>query len=176
MPRRRVPSAAALRSFHEHESPIVVISPGEPIHRTRTDPGWTMNWHVAREAGVSLVGPSPRELVAETTAADFVAAVRTHMRWMLEKVEACDSPELRAYAIVTACRALYTCSTRAQASKEAATRWAEHRYPEWSAPIREAREWRSRAARRPSDAQARIDRDLEFVRFAAALVAEAGEP
>jgi predicted nucleotidyltransferase len=169
-------SAAALKTFKEHDSPLVVISPGEPIHRTRTDPGWIMNWHVAREVGVSLLGPTPHDLIAATTEADFVAAVRTHMRWMLAKAESSDAPELRAYAIVTACRALYTCSTGAQASKEAAARWAERRYPQWSAAIRDAREWRKRAKSRRSAGTTRIFRGLEFVRFAAGEVSQSSEP
>jgi len=160
-------SAVALKTFKEHDSPVVVISPGEPINRQRTDRGWIMNWHVAREVGVALIGPSANELIAATTEADFVSAVRAHMRWMLAKAESSDAPELQAYAIVTACRALYTCSTGAQASKEAAALWAERRYPEWSAPIRDAREWRNRAAGRESAAKTPILRGLEFVRFAA---------
>jgi predicted nucleotidyltransferase len=132
-------SAVALETFKERDSPLVVISPGEPINRTRTDPGWVMNWHVAREVGVALLGPSPRDLIATTTEADFVTAVRFYMRWMLAKAESSDAPELLAYAILTSCRALYTCSTWGQASKKAAALWAERRYPEWSAPIRSGR-------------------------------------
>jgi predicted nucleotidyltransferase len=160
-------SAAALRTCKEREIPLVVISRGEPLHRTRTDPGWVMNWHAAREVGVSLLGPSPRDLIAATTQADFVLAVRGHMRWLLAKVEASDAAGLHAYAVVTACRALYTCSMGAQASKAAATRWAEERYPEWSAPIREAREWRHRAAGQRSAEQKPIPGGLEFVRLVA---------
>jgi predicted nucleotidyltransferase len=125
-------SAVALKTFKEHDSPLVVIGPGEPINRMRTDPGW--------------------------------------------KAESSDAPELQAYAIVTACRALYTCSTGAQASKEAAALWAQSRYPEWSAPIRDAREWRRRTAGRRSAAKAPIFRGLEFVRFAAGEVSENSEP
>ena len=159
-------SAAALATLEERDSPIIVISPGEPLHRTTADPGWLMNWHSAREAGVSLLGPSPRELIAARSGADFVSAVRGHMGWMLAKAEASDAPGLHAYAVVTACRALYTCTTGAQASKEAAMLWVEGRHPEWSAPICEAREWRRRAARRPA-AGAPVPRSLEFVRFVA---------
>jgi predicted nucleotidyltransferase len=160
-------SAAALRTFKKRESALVIISPGEPLHRTTTDPGWVMNWHAAREAGVSLLGSPPRDLIAPTTQADFVSAVRTHVRWMLAKAESSDSPDLQAYAIVTACRALYTRSTGAQASKQAATHWVEGRYPEWSGPIRQALAWRKHAARGRREARAPIPRGLEFVRFVA---------
>ncbi len=91
--------ASALRSDRGGGSPMVVISPGEPVHRTTTDPGWIMNWHAARGFGCSL----------------------------------------RAYATLAACRALYTCNTGKQASKEDAALWAERQYPEWSAAVREAR-------------------------------------
>ena len=124
------------------------------------------NWHVAREVGVSLVGPSPRDLIAATTQADFVSAIRMYMRWLLAKAEALDTPELQAYAIVTACRALHTCITGQQTSKEAAARWAEDRYPEWSESIRAARErGRTSPSQRPA-ANVPISRGLEFVRFA----------
>jgi len=43
-----------------------VISPGEPLNRQAADFGWVMNWHAARETGVALLGPAPRELIAET--------------------------------------------------------------------------------------------------------------
>jgi predicted nucleotidyltransferase len=168
-------SAAALKTFKEHDSSLVVISPGEPIHRTRTDPGWIMNWHVAREVGVSLLGPPPHELIATTSETEFVSAVRFHMRWMLAKAESSDAPELGAYAVVTACRALYTCSTGAQASKDAAARWAERRYPEWSAAIRAAREWRKRAKSPGTATKTSILRGLEFVRFAAGEVSQSSE-
>ena len=163
-------STAGLRMFKERDHPLVVVSRGEPIHRTRTDRGWVMNWHVAREVGISLLGPSPRDLIATTTEADFVAAVRTYMPWLHEKVTSSNVPELHAYAIITACRALYACSTGAQASKEAAAVWAEQRYPKWSEAIRGAREWRKAAAERRPVALARIAAGLDFVDFAARQV------
>lgn len=165
-------STLGLQTFKERDHPLAVISRGEPIHRTSTDEGWIMNWHVAREAGVSLLGPPPRELIAATTTAEFVAAIRTHMLWLHAKAASSNAPELQAYAIVTACRALYSWSTGTQSSKEAAAVWAEQRYPEWSQPIRGAREWRGTAAGRRPLAQSPIPAGIEFVEFATREVSQ----
>jgi predicted nucleotidyltransferase len=163
-------SVDALRTFGEHDSPLVVISRGEPIHRTRTDKGWIMNWHGAREVGVTLLGPSPRDLIAATTEADFLSAVRMYMQWLFAKASSSDEPNLLAYSVVTACRALYACSTGTQASKEAAALWAERRYPEWSSLIRSAREWRKTAASARSPETRTSVRSVEFIRFAVSEV------
>ena len=55
---------------------------GDILVAPRTDPGWIMNWHLAREQGVGLLGPTPRDLIAATTPADFLEAVRAHMPWI----------------------------------------------------------------------------------------------
>lgn len=159
-------SAISLETFKERDSPLVVISRGEPIHRTKANQGWVMNWHVAREVGIPLLGPSPRDLIAETTEADFVSAVRAYMPWLLGKAQSLDAPDLLAYAVVTACRALYTCNTGAQTSKKAAALWVERRYPEWSAPIRGVLEGRSSAEHEQPLPDRASPCGLDFVRFA----------
>lgn len=162
-------SRVALRTFKERESPLVVTSAGEPLQRTRMDFGWVMNWHVAREVGIALYGPSPRELIAPTSEADFLAAIRSYLPWLLAQLEASDTPARRAYAVVTACRALHACSTGVQASKLEAVRWAEQRYPAWAATVRQAREAHD-LRRRRATTEAPIAGALEFVRFATEAV------
>ena len=163
--------AVALATFREREGPLVVISPGEPLHRTRTDPGWVLNWHPAREHGVSLVGQSPQQLIAPTTPADFASAARSHMGWMLAKLEASDMPALHAYAVVTACRALHVCSTGVQVSKPVASAWAEEQFPQWSVTIRAAADWRRQAIVQEDAGKRPVPGSLGFLRFVVGMLA-----
>jgi predicted nucleotidyltransferase len=159
-------STDALRTFKVRESPIVVVSPGEPLNRKRTSRGWLMNWHLVREHGVALLGPAPRTLIAQTGVDDFVAAVRTHLQELPDRVRASSASRLHAYAVLTACRGLYTCARRQQASKARAALWAADRHPEWSDVIRDSLERRSGRQPRIPDAETARARALEFVRFA----------
>ena len=99
-------SLDGLRSFKERQSRLVVISPGDPLHATRTVPGWTMNWHLVCEHGLALLGPPPRSVIAPTSFDDFLAAVRSHLREMPRYVEQSRHPGYPAQAVLTACRAL----------------------------------------------------------------------
>jgi ribosomal protein S18 acetylase RimI-like enzyme len=159
-------STTALQSFRERESPLVVISPGEPLHRTRTSPGWVMNWHLLREHGVALVGPPPRSVVATTTHDDFEAAVRTYLPELADRAERTDRAAARAYCVLTICRGLHTCLAGRHASKTDAARWAARRYPEWAGVIDTALE--RRLGRDPMEPERA--RQIAFVRFGIGLL------
>jgi SAM-dependent methyltransferase len=161
-------STAALRTFPVRASPIAVISPGEPMHRSETSRGWTINWHLARERGVALAGPPPDALIAPTTQHDFRAAVRANLAELPRRVEASRSPGFHAYAVLTACRGLCACSERRQPSKTQAALWAARRYSAWSALIRDALAGRSQAGGTRVRATLAPSRALEFVRMAVA--------
>lgn len=142
-------SLAALKTCLERESELVVISPGEPIHRTQTSPGWRMNWYGVREHGVTLVGPSPRTFIAPITHEDVLEAVRTHLRELPGRAEAAQAPASLAYLVLTACRGLLTCTEGRTDSKRRAARWTAARHPEWAPVIESAlarRERRERGA------------------------------
>jgi predicted nucleotidyltransferase len=162
-------SREALGSCKLRESPIVVISPGEPLNRKQTSPGWVMNWHGVRKQGVTLLGPPPQRLIARTSESDFVAAVRTHLREMPFRTRQSRSPKFHAYAVLTVCRGLFTCRNGGQASKTQAALWAMQQYPSWEDVIREALDQRTgRAGGRPDgdgDAE-RAERAAAFVEFA----------
>jgi predicted nucleotidyltransferase len=163
-------SASALRGFREGESPLVVISPGEPLHRTRTTRGWVANWHLVRERGVALYGPEPDAIIPPTRHDDFEAAIRTYLPELPPRAEASRDPRVWAYAVLTVCRALYSCRERRQISKPQAGHWAARHYPEWSDTIQRAQAWR-RGAAEESDAARR--RALAFVRFGVERVGRA---
>jgi predicted nucleotidyltransferase len=155
-------SASALRGFREGESPLVVISPGEPLHRTRTTRGWVANWHLVREHGVALYGPEPDTIIPPTHHDDFEAAIRNYLPELPPRAEASGDPRVWAYAVLTVCRALYSCRKRRQISKTQAGHWAAEHYPEWSGTIQQALAWRS-GTDEESDAARR--RAIAFVRF-----------
>ena len=124
-----------------------------------------MNWHMVREQGVTLFGAPPGTIIASTSDDDFVRAVRTHMEEMPGRTEQARSPAFRAYAVLTACRALYTASLGKQASKSEAARWAVLHHPDWSSLIRDSLDRRNSGSCKELDDEARA-RAVEFVRFA----------
>lgn len=52
-------STAGLRSFKTRTSPMINISPGEPIHRIQAGMDWLVNCYLVRTGGVTLLGPPP---------------------------------------------------------------------------------------------------------------------
>lgn len=160
-------SLDGLHSFKQRDSPLVVISPGDPLHRTRTEQGWTMNWHIVREHGLALLGPPARSVIALTSIDDFLAAIRSHMRETPRYIERSPEGRYAPHAVVTACRALYAHSERRQASKHQAAAWAAERLPDWADLIADALEWRRRSKADPSARAPAKARCLEFVRLAA---------
>lgn len=162
-------SREALGSCKQRESPIVVISRGEPLDRTQTSPGWLMNWHMVRERGVTLLGPPPRTLIASTSESDFVAAVRTHLREMPFRTRKSRTEAFHAHAVLTVCRGLYTCRNGGQASKTTAALWAMQQYPEWADVIREALDHRKGRGGESADGDRAVEpaeRAVAFVDFA----------
>ncbi len=148
-------SIDALRMCMERESDLVVISRGEPLHRTRTSPGWRMNWYAVREHGLTLLGPPAATFIASMGLEDYVAAVRIHLRELPRRADAAKDPADLAYLVLTACRGLLTCTEGRSASKRGAAACAAARNPDWAPVIERAsarRERRERGAF-PEDAQ-----------------------
>ena len=168
-------SVDALASFKQRKSPIVVISPGEPLGRKQTSPGWLMNWHSVRENGARLLGPPPRTLIAETTQEDFVAAVRVHMAEMAARTAVSTIPEFHAHAVLTGCRALHARKRGRQASKRQAAEWTARRHPEWADLIRAAEQLRMLRGSSSEQPELRDDSVafVEFVRHSIAWAAGA---
>jgi Domain of unknown function (DUF4111) len=124
---------------------IVSISPGEPLNRRRSDERWQIDWYVARERGVALYGPPPRELLAPISREQFVASVRANVASMGDRGDWLDhlrGHRGQAYAILLLCRALRATTHGDQLSKPAAGRWAQGELPEWAGLIGRALAWR----------------------------------
>ena len=126
------------------------------------DHGWdTMQWDdhcnraytrwILRERGLTLAGPEPRtwmdQVPAETLRQESRAALPTLLDDLATWIHIDTIAWGQRYAVVTACRTLYTIDTAEVASKAGALEWAQRRLdPGW----------------RPLLAQVRDDRPLGF--------------
>jgi hypothetical protein len=135
-------SQQALKTFRTHTSTMAVVSPGEPFHFNDAGRDWLMNWYMVREKGITLFGPPPEAIIELISRAEFVKAVKEHAVAWRRWIDDAHSRPFQAYAILTLCRALYTCKNGEQVSKIKAASWAEQELPEWSSLIRNAVLWR----------------------------------
>src|SRR5215207_4474835 len=72
-------SLDALQTFKTQRSKIGIISPGEPFHIIDAGIDWLMNWYLVRTKGVTLFGPPPQDIIAPTSKAEYLEAVKAHM-------------------------------------------------------------------------------------------------
>lgn len=122
---------ATLRSFRASSDRLAVISPGEPFHIRDDRPVlWLQNWYLARESGVTLIGPTASEVVPEIGWREFVEATARYAAEVTGKLDRSLSPGEIAYAVLTTCRALTTVRTDRPVSKQEAAAWAAERMPE----------------------------------------------
>ena len=133
-------SAAALSTFRTQPRLMARISPGEPLHLLEATRHYLLNWYTARQ-GVALFGPPPQEVIPDISQAEFVAGVLEHARSWGEWVADMRHPGGQAYAVLTLCRALYTCTHGTQVSKKGAARAVKPLLPQWSGLIEWALSW-----------------------------------
>lgn len=158
-------ATAALATFREHSSTIVIISPGEPFHRKEAGKDWLINWWMVRNYGVTLVGPEPAAVIPPIAQEEFLQAVREQVQaWGSYITETRHSRPFQAYAILTLCRALYALANGKQVSKRRAALWAADHFPQWSALIHNALAWRA-AWREQADPDATFPETVRFVQF-----------
>lgn len=147
----------------EGDGPIVSISPGEPINRRASGVAWLMDWYLVRERSVALVGPPPAEIVRPIPSEDFVRSIVAHVRSWDGWIDAMQHRKGQAYAILSMCRALYTCTHGGQLSKVQAAAWAQAELPEWADLIANALLWRVAPDDPTTDNAATFDRARRFV-------------
>jgi hypothetical protein len=99
------------------------------------------------EHGVTLAGPSPKDLVDEVDPDVLRTAMREEAEEFLPGMLAwikLDSPWAQRYAVTTLCRILYTLETGQVASKRVSLLWAKDNLdPQWQELISETLEGRS---------------------------------
>jgi predicted nucleotidyltransferase len=148
---------------------IALISPDEPFHVTEADAAWIINRYVLREKGLTLFGPPPETLVDPISQEELMHAVQEFIqewREWIKNIEVIYPRKYQAYAILTACRALYTCRQGKFVSKKQAALWAEQELPEWSTLIRRALVWRNAWHDEHIDHDATLSETMRFVHFA----------
>ena len=136
-------SLEALQTFKTQSSQIAVISPGEPFHFKDAGRDWLVNWYPVREKGQTLFGPPPQSIIPPISKDEFIQVVKEHVSAWREWIDQAQHRGFQAYAILTLCRALYTCRHGGdQVSKRQAGLWAVGELPEWSETIQDAISWR----------------------------------
>jgi predicted nucleotidyltransferase len=164
-------SVAGLQSFKTQRSPIAVISPGEPFHRTDAGADWLLNWYIVREKGVTLIGAPPQTIIPPISRAEYVQNVRDYVATKREIDDSTTRPG-QAYVILTLCRALYTVTYGEPLSKRKAAAWAAEQLPEWAATIHNALLWREQWKDKNVDPTATLENTRRFAQFMSAKILE----
>ena len=141
----------------------------------RQGPTWVLDRWVAREHGLVVAGPDPRELIDPIGPDELRAAVRASLAgvWALEgrDVAWLRPRNYQAFAVLSMCRDLYVLEHGTVVSKPAAAAWASRRLgPPWPAMIQRALAWRS--DHRVDDRH--LPETLGFVAHAVGLAGAAG--
>lgn len=140
----------ALSRFRSATFPAARISPGEPFHALEIDDRWLIDWYQLRTVGLALSGPPAAAVVPPIAKTEWLAAVRRHLlEWPVDDATA-TSGDL-AYAILSMCRGLHTCTTGDQVSKREAAHWGSGALPQHASTIEDALARRSAGRGRPID-------------------------
>lgn len=159
-------AAAALRAFKTRRSPMVGISPGEPLNRKEAGHDWLLNWYFVLDYGRTLLGPDPAAFIPPIDHAEFVAAsARDAQYWRGWTAKPRPIRE-QSYATLTLCRALATAETGQRFSKPAAARYVQAAHPQWAAHIDNALRWRTAPAADLPDGSTAWPTTAAFVAFA----------
>ena len=156
-------SLVALNSVRSRTSQIARISPGEPFHWREVNREWLSDWYLLRERGVTLFGQPPEEIVEPIAHDEFIQTIKAQARNWGELVQDMRTRKGQAYAILTMCRALYTCITGEQVSKKQAALWTQQELPEWSQLIQNALQWREEPTDEQGDDEATFAETKYFV-------------
>lgn len=154
-----------INTVKTNKSEMVVISPGEPFHKTKSQKEWLMNWYLTREKSVILFGPSPKNLIIPISKEEFIQSVKDHVQLWEEWIRSLRHNRYsQAYAILTMCRALYILKNGDQVSKKQAVHWVQKVLPEWSEVIKDALVWKNSGRDEGVD-NTNYPNTLKFVNF-----------
>ncbi len=128
----------ALAAFRATAHQLIVISPGEPLHRAGPARDWLQNWYLARTTGVPLVGPAPASVIPPIAIDEFLDGVRRYVRDLAGYIDGERSAAEIAYAVLSVARGAQTLATTAPTTKLAGAEWLRGRRPDWAGVIDEA--------------------------------------
>jgi Aminoglycoside adenylyltransferase, C-terminal domain len=163
---------SALRTFKSRTSTVAIIEPGERLRLKRIGSEGLLHYYLVREHGITLLGPSPRTLIDEISAEEYVDAVRSYLARWHEPMAAGTTRAGQRYAVLTMCRGLYTLAHSRPTSKSQAARWAQKAFPEWAATIERA----LASADGVPAGGAEQEETAEFVAFTLGIAQTAGAP
>lgn len=155
--------AETLRVYRTERTPILITSPGEPFHVRETGPEWTIGWIVAGETGIALLGPPPSTFIAPIAKEEYRQAVHEQAEDWRGWAREIDSPGYASYAVLTACRALYSHTFGEQASKLRAAGWVSQQMPEWKPLIDQALVTRTAVAKKEPGVSFDLPATIRFV-------------
>jgi len=135
-------SRRALKTFRVAKSAIGIISPGESFHLIEAGDDWLISWYDLRRNGVALQGPPIQSLIDPIATPDWLDAVREHICAYRRTVRDAADIMFLSYIVLTVARGVYTLTHGQAASKVKTAAWAQHQFPQWSALIARALEWR----------------------------------
>jgi hypothetical protein len=141
----------------------------------RQGPTWVLDRWVAREHGLVVAGPDPRQLIDPISPEQLRAAVRASLarHWTLEGTDVAwlRPRNYQAFAVLSMCRVLHALKHGTLVSKPLAAAWASRRLgPPWAAQVQRALGWRS--DQRIDDGH--LPETLAFVAHTLALAGVAG--
>lgn len=163
-------SATAMQSFKTGYHPMAVITPGEDFQMKEMGIDWLLSWYPVREKGVTLFGIPPTQIIPSISKAEFIESVQAHVIGWREAVYHETQRFPQSYLVLLLCRALYTCQTGEQTSKQQAGQWAAQTFPEYAATIHDALKYRRPAAEAHADYNTRLPEIRRFYDFAVAAL------
>ncbi|MGY0024155.1 aminoglycoside adenylyltransferase domain-containing protein [Streptomyces sp. cg35] len=122
--------------------PLLVISPGEPLHSTRVAPRWALTRALVRETGLTLAGRPAREALAAAGAEELRTALIDSVAELRSAASQVRHRGGQAYVVLTACRALRALTTGELTDKGAAAAWTAERWPRLRPLLEAALAWR----------------------------------
>jgi predicted nucleotidyltransferase len=153
-------SQGALSNMKSGPSPALTMSDGGSLEQTTSAQHWLIDWYKVQEDSVTLYGPPPSEVIPHINSAEMKEYARQFMATKLPAEN--HSP---AYAVLTACRGLFTLRRGELASKSAGAKWAAETYPQWASLIHEAARWNRDVL--PEDTKAKMHlATSDFITFA----------
>ncbi len=158
-------SLHGLQTFRTESSPIGIISPGEPFHIIQAGRDWLVNWYAVREWGIPLYGPPAPTIIGPIATDEFIQNIKDHATHWHEWLKKDASRPAQAYAILTMCRAFYSCVFGEQVSKPRAADWTMEVLPEWADLIQNALKWRLAWREPVTDPAATLPKTRHFVEF-----------
>jgi predicted nucleotidyltransferase len=168
-------SKEGLKNFRLKPSDMVVISPGDPLHRVQAGMDWLLNWYFVQDYGSTLFGPSPDTFIETISKEEFIYSVKEQaLAWKEYVRRTTSSRPYQSYAILTLCRSLYSLRNKEQVSKKKAAQWAKDQIPSYAWLIENALKWRADCRNDAIDHEITYPITVEFVNYVIDLIEKIG--